>query len=249
MTADDSNHKGGVVFTQEQQDAIAALASENKYAKQSKWKTLRELPPKDRWPFFRQNFLVETGLVLVVVAFVVALVVTMVTRGPDAELTVVRLNAGESYAQPMSELKTGFIERAGIEDERIAQFDGSYDITEDGNIYTDDSAGLLTRISAGDINVLITTEETLTLVETRGYASSLSEKLESSQLEAVADALVDVDGEPVTDASQAFALDLSKSATWTSLDGAPDDAYLVISNVEDETHLTRMRELVDYLFE
>ena len=37
------------VLTQEQQDAVAALASTNVYAKQSKFKTFRELPPKDKW--------------------------------------------------------------------------------------------------------------------------------------------------------------------------------------------------------
>lgn len=245
---DDERIKGGIVFTQEQQDAIAALAAENKYTKQSKWKTFRELPPKDRWPFFVQNFLIETGLVLLAVVFVVAIVVTMATRDPAAELTVVRLNTTDEYAQPMEELKTGFVEREGIEDERLAQFDVSYVIDEDGGAYTDDTTRMFTQVSAGDVNAIVTTKETLALVESRGYASSLAEKLGDAQLEAVADAMVDVDGEPVTDVSQAFALDLSKSAVWTSLEGAPDDAYLVISNVEDETNQTRMRELIDYLF-
>ena len=38
------------VLTQEQQDAVAALASTNVYAKQAKFKTFRELPTKDKWP-------------------------------------------------------------------------------------------------------------------------------------------------------------------------------------------------------
>ena len=51
------------VLTQEQQDAVAALASTNVYAKQSKFKTFRELPPKDKWPYFKQNFLTDVLII------------------------------------------------------------------------------------------------------------------------------------------------------------------------------------------
>lgn len=47
----DSGTREGIVFTAEQQEALAGLAGGNAYAKQSKWKTLRELPMKDKWPF------------------------------------------------------------------------------------------------------------------------------------------------------------------------------------------------------
>ena len=246
MTQEDDIHKGGVVFTQEQQDAIAALASTNKYAKQSPWQTLRELPPKDRLPFFFQNFLWQTVAIAVAVAMVIAIGITIATRDPEAELTVVRLNDSDAYAQTMDALKAGFVKDEKIEDERIMRFSDSFKLDESANIYTDDSASMLTRISAGDINVIITNKDTLSLIDKRGYASSPAEKLESSQMRDVSDALVDGKGEPVDNAKSAMALDLSRSATWTGL-GGDSDAYLVISNVEDETHLKRMREFVDYL--
>ena len=93
--ADDRNESGEgkeYAFTDEQKDAIATLAIHNQYARQSKWTTFRELPARDKWPFFVQHFLIGTIAVIVAVAVAVSLVCTIVFKAPDPELSVVGVN-------------------------------------------------------------------------------------------------------------------------------------------------------------
>ena len=84
----DSGTREGIVFTAEQQEALAGLAGGNAYAKQSKWKTLHELPMKDKWPFFAQHFLGATVAIVAAVVAVIAFVVNFVTQPPDPLLYI-----------------------------------------------------------------------------------------------------------------------------------------------------------------
>ncbi len=84
---DDPGAREGIVFTEEQREALAGLASENTYAKQSKWKTLHELPMKDKWPFFAQHFLGVTVAIVAAVVAVIAFVVNFWTHPPNGRRT------------------------------------------------------------------------------------------------------------------------------------------------------------------
>ena len=50
--------------------------------------TFRELPPKDKWPYFKQNFLTDVLIIIAVVGLVLAFVISYVTKGPEAELSL-----------------------------------------------------------------------------------------------------------------------------------------------------------------
>ncbi|OKY89537.1 MAG: hypothetical protein BHV59_02750 [Bifidobacterium sp. 56_9_plus] len=140
------------VLTQEQQDAVAALASTNVYAKQSKFKTFRELPPKDKWPYFKQNFLTDVLIIIAVVGLVLAFVISYVTKGPEAELSLEGVDMAE-YSEQIDALGADFVKTQGIEDERLVRTDASIAISE--NAAQDGSASLTARVSAGQINMIV----------------------------------------------------------------------------------------------
>lgn len=261
MTNDDRNDGGAP--GDEQKGSIAALAAENTYAKQSKWRTLRELPAADKWPYFAQHFLIGTVAVVAVIAVVVSLAVTMLTRPPQAELSVAGVGMGEYTAQ-LDELKRGFVKAEGIDDERLVDVDGSFALADkSGNSYTDDSAKLMTMVSAGDITMIIADKATFAELVHRGLIGKISAaETDTAALDrlAAAGALVDAKGEPIDTAdvdgtsssgsgsvSKAYGLDLSESSMWTGIKGLPDDAVIGFANVSDPTHASRARDLVDYL--
>ncbi|MDN6553648.1 MAG: hypothetical protein L0K48_01495 [Bifidobacterium mongoliense] len=86
MAMDDPDGDGRL--NERQRDAIDVLASHNAYAAQSKWKTLRELPRKERWPFFVQHFLLATSAILVALIVVISLAVSFLTKPPTPLLAV-----------------------------------------------------------------------------------------------------------------------------------------------------------------
>ena len=53
----DGRHDDDYALSDEQKAAVAELSRSNVYAKQSKWKTLHELPIAEKWPYFKENFL------------------------------------------------------------------------------------------------------------------------------------------------------------------------------------------------
>lgn len=244
--ANNTNDTNSTVLTDEQLAAVAALASTNKYAKQSKWTTFKELPREDKWPFFVQHFLLGTVIAAVAVAVVVSLVVTFLTRPPQAELTVAGFGL-DDYTSQLDELKSGFVTQRKIDDDRLVQITGTYNIG--GNGYTDDSAKVMTMVTAGDINMMIADKDTFAELNARQLVSAMSAAEDTSTLDGFAKsgALVDKQGEPTDDVTQAYGLDLSKSATWTSIAGLPDDMIVGFSNINDGTNRTRAREFVDYL--
>ena len=84
------------VLTQEQQDAVAALASTNVYAKQSK-------------------FLTDVLIIIAVVGLVLAFVISYVTKGPEAELSLEGVDMAE-YSEQIDALGADFVKTQGIED-------------------------------------------------------------------------------------------------------------------------------------
>ena len=153
------------VLTQEQQDAVAALASTNVYAKQSKFKTFRELPPKDKWPYFKQNFLTDVLIIIAVVGLVLAFVISYVTKGPEAELSLEGVDMAE-YSEQIDALGADFVKTQGIEDERLVRTDASIAISE--NAAQDGSASLTARVSAGQINMIVAETDIFAEVNDRG---------------------------------------------------------------------------------
>lgn len=228
-------------LSQEQKDAIGVLASRNVYAKQSKWKTFRELPPHDKWPFFVQHFLLGVAAVVVALVVAVSLLVTFLTKAPDALLSVQGVGMAK-YSTSFDELRDGFMRQNDIKDNRLVLIDGSMSISGDG--YTDDSAKIMTMVTAGQINVMVSNKHDFATLHERGYISKPDQVLTASQLRDLKDALVDAHGSPVSDPAKAVGLDLSKSATWVAR-GLPRDAILGFSNVQSGT--TYPRRFVTYL--
>ena len=188
------------VLTQEQQDAVAALASTNVYAKQSKFKTFRELPPKDKWPYFKQNFLTDVLIIIAVVGLVLAFVISYVTKGPEAKLSLEGVDMAE-YSEQIDALGADFVKTQGIEDERLVRTDASIAIGE--NAAQDGSASLTARVSAGQINMIVAETDIFAEVNDRGDITKPAEVMSAADLEQVKDALVDVKGNPVSDVNDA----------------------------------------------
>lgn len=234
------------ILTAEQQDAVAALAATNKYAKQSKWQTFKELPKDEKWPFFVQHFLLGTSAAAIGIVVIVALIVTFLTKPPEPELAIAGFNLND-YSAQLDELQSGFVKQEKIDDDRLVKITGTYNIGGDG--YTDDSAKVMTMVTAGDINMMIANKNTFASLVGRGVIGKVNDSETKATLSDLAQsgALIDKKGEPTDDITKAYGLDLSKSKTWTSIDGLPDDAIVGISNVVNDTNKTRAREFIDYL--
>ncbi|MDN6484545.1 hypothetical protein [Bifidobacterium mongoliense] len=226
MAMDDPDGDGRL--NERQRDAIHVLASHNAYAAQSKWKTLRELPRKERWPFFVQHFLLATSAILVALIVVISLAVSFLTKPPTPLLAVQGIGMSR-YASSLDRLRDGFLRDQGIEDHRLVQVDGTLSIGGDG--YADDSAKVMTMVTAGQINMMAAGRTMFATLDHRGYISKPADVLTAAQLRAVAGALVDARGHAVADPAHAAGLDLSKSAVWRSA-GLPSDAILGFSNVQ-----------------
>jgi len=101
-------------LSDKQLSAVADLAKTNVYARQSKWKTFRELPNKDKLPFFVQHFLV--GTVAVVAAGALVLQNTKVGAHelwggvPARFIKHTRPNQAESFAQHYVEYSKWYLE-------------------------------------------------------------------------------------------------------------------------------------------
>ena len=241
------------VLTDEQRDAIATLASHNEYATQSKWTTFRQLPPADKWPYFRQHFLLGTALAVLVAVLATSVGVAYLTKGPEPELSVAGFGMGE-YTDQLDALRDRFIGAAGIDDERLVDINGLYAIDLNGDTYMDDTMKLTAMITAGDINMVIADKATFAELDERGYVGAVSETEGEDATRRWADAgvLVDAQGEPV-DAADADAVagakgfDLAHADVWTSVGGLPDGMIIGFCNVTDATRADRAREFIDFL--
>ncbi len=235
--------QGDFRLSEEQKAAVSELSRSNVYAKQSKWKTLRELPMNEKWPYFKQNFLSYALIIAIVAGLVVAFTVSYLTKGPDAELRVEGINMGQ-YADQLDQLGSDFVASEKIEDSRLVQMDTSINIGD--SAVQDGSARLLAMVSAGQIHMIATDAQTFSEVNDRGDITKPAEIMSKSDLEEIKDALVDADGNPVSDVKQAVGFDLSKSKTWTSVEGLEsEDMILGFSNITGSSEMSV--EFVQYL--
>lgn len=241
-TMKDCDGAEGYVFTESQKASIAALAAAEDYGGQSKWTTFRQLPNEDKWPYFRQHFLLGVVIVLIVVAVFGSLGITYLTKPPEPVLAVYGFGIEDRQSQ-FESLGQGFADYAKLDDDRLVDFDSA--MTLDGSDYQNDSAKVMVMVAAGTINMVIADPDDFAKLDAQGYVSSLSEGLGAKRAAELSDAMVEADGDPATDVGDAKGLDLSKSRTWTSIKGLPDDAILGFSNVENGTDYPR--QFVDYL--
>ncbi|WP_288804779.1 hypothetical protein [uncultured Bifidobacterium sp.] len=230
----------GLSFDQE--DALGVLASADPHAGQSKWTIFRQLPPAKRWPYFAQHFLpgiLTAGLVL---ALLVSLVVTRLTRPPDPLISVQGFNM--SAQEGFDRLKQGFMRDRGIKDGRLVDMEAT--LTLNGQGY-DDSAKALTQVTAGQINMVIAPTDLFPTLCERGLVAKPSQGLKDGDLRRLAGqgVLVDSKGRQVSNPSHAMGLDLSRSSRWRQVPGLPDHAILGLSNVADT--VSYIRAFVDYM--
>lgn len=241
----------GVVFTDEQLEAISTLAGENAYAKQSKWKTFMELPAKDKWPFFAQHFLLGTVAVVAVVAMVVAFVVNYVTRSPEPKLYIAGVNMSQECTEAVEALEQRFVADQGLDPE-LVKYDANFLLTESGTTdigMMDGSARLLTMAAAGQLNAIITDAQTFQELSEGGMVSPLDDVLPAEQVAAFEDAGVAIEadnGSLEGGVSDAMGLDLDRSAAWSASDVLPEGAVLGFSNVS-ETGVEYPRAFTDFL--
>ena len=230
-------------LSSDQEDALGVLASADPHAGQSKWTIFRQLPPAKRWPYFAQHFLpgvLAAGLVL---ALLIGLVVTRLTRPPDPLISVQGFNMS-THEEGFDSLKQGFMRDRGIKDGRLVDMEAT--LTLNGQGY-DDSAKALTRVTAGEINMVIAPAGLFPTLCKRGLVAKPSQGLKGDDLRRLASqgVLVDSKGRQVSNPSHAMGLDLSRSSRWRQMSGLPDHAILGMSNVADTA--TYVRAFVDYM--
>ena len=230
-------------LSSDQEDALGVLASADPHAGQSKWTIFRQLPPAKRWPYFAQHFLpgiLAAGLVL---ALLVSLVVTRLTRPPDPLISVQGFNMS-AQEEGFDRLKQGFMRDRGIKDGRLVDMKAT--LTLNGQGY-DDSAKALTQVTAGQINMVIAPADLFPTLCKRGLVAKPSQGLKGDDLRRLASqgVLVDSKGRQVSNPSHAMGLDLSRSPRWRQVPGLPDHAILGMSNVADTA--TYVRAFVDYM--
>ena len=230
-------------LSSDQEEALGVLASVDPHAGQSKWTIFRQLPPDKRWPYFAQHFLpgiLTAGLVL---ALLVSLVVTRLTRPPDPLISVQGFNMS-AQEEGFDRLKQGFMRDRGIKDGRLVDMEAT--LTLNGQGY-DDSAKALTRVTAGQINMVIAPAGLFPTLCKRGLVAKPSQGLKGDDLRRLASqgVLVDSKGRQVSNPSHAMGLDLSRSSRWRQMSGLPDHAILGMSNVADTA--TYVRAFVDYM--
>ncbi|MSD91075.1 hypothetical protein [Bifidobacterium asteroides] len=230
-------------LSSDQEEALGVLASADPHAGQSKWTIFRQLPPDKRWPYFAQHFLpgiLAAGLVL---ALLVSLVVTRLTRPPDPLISVQGFNMSAQEAG-FDRLKQGFMRDRGIKDGRLVDMEATLTLNDQGY---DDSAKALTRVTAGEINMVIAPAGLFPTLCKRGLVAKPSQGLKGDDLRRLASqgVLVDYKGRQVSNPSHAMGLDLSRSSRWRQVPGLPDHAILGLSNVADTA--SYVRAFVDYM--
>lgn len=230
-------------LSSDQEEALGVLASADPHAGQSKWTIFRQLPPDKRWPYFAQHFLpgiLAAGLVL---ALLVSLVVTRLTRPPDPLISVQGFNMNAQEAG-FDRLKQGFMRDRGIKDGRLVDMEATLTLNDQGY---DDSAKALTQVTAGQINMVIAPADLFPTLCKRGLVAKPSQGLKGDDLRRLASqgVLVDSKGRQVSNPSHAMGLDLSRSSRWRQMSGLPDHAILGMSNVADTA--TYVRAFVDYM--
>lgn len=230
-------------LSSDQQDALGVLASEDPHAGQSKWTIFRQLPPNERWAYFAQHFLPGILAAALVLALLVGLVVTRLTRPPDPLLSVQGFNMS-AHEEGFDRIKQGFMHDQGIKDGRLVDMEST--LTLNGQGY-DDSAKALTRVTAGQINMVIAPTGLFPTLCKRGLVAKPSQGLKGGDLRRLASqgVLVDSKGRQVSNPSHAMGLDLSRSSRWRQVPGLPDHAILGLSNVADT--ITYVRAFVDYM--
>lgn len=215
----------------EQMNAVKFLGRQDVHTGQSKWATFRQLPRESKWAYFAQYFLPPLIAVIVLLAIVISLVVTRLTRPPDPVMAVQGFNFDSCQSQ-FDSLKHGFAKYSGISDDRLLDMDATLTVKDSGN---DDSMKALTRVTAGEINLVVSPRSSFPLLNKRGYVSEMNRSLKADNIRRLAaeGILVDQHGRAVNDPAKARGLDLSRSSVWRSVPGLPDDAILGLSNVGD----------------
>ena len=223
----DKHRSDDFALSDDQKAAVAGLAETNVYARQSKFKTFRELPMNEKWSYFKENFLTYTIVVVLVVGVAAVFGVSYLTKAPDPVLAFEGINMSE-YSDQLDSLGADFAKSEGIKDGRLVSMDTSVSLAGTaGGSGQDGSTKLLAMVSAGQVNVIAADAKTFAAVNHREEITKPSEVMDAASLERIKDSLVDAKGKPVSDIDKAVGFDLSKSATWTSTKGLPDKGIIL----------------------
>lgn len=249
--------KSGYQLDDKQSEAVAVLANAHNYGNESKWKTFMSLPAEEKWPFFVQHFLLGVAIAVVSVVLVGALVWQMVFNRVDTVVGVQGINMSQ-YSDEFGRLKADFVKAEGVEDDRTVEIDAAMTVAENGYSESsgmmDDSAKLMAMTSAGELNVILAnSDDVAMLAGQRGAANKASAVLDKHRLNAAKDAglLVDVKGEPTDDIAKAYGVTINadSSAEWAKVDGLPDEAVLMFSNVTEQEHKDWALKFYDFLID
>ena len=156
----------------------------------------------------------------------------------------------QGYTEPMEALERRFVADEGLDSELVT-YDANFTITETGvsGGMVDGSSRLFTMASVGQVNTIITDEETFRELCQRGLTSALEEVLPADRIEAFESAGITVDSgvkDAQGDRLPLKGLDLDRSAEWTADGDLPEDAVLCFSNVT-ETGVEYPRAFVEFL--
>ena len=218
------------ILSDEQKAAVAVLSQSNKYTKQSKFKTFQELPLGEKWPYFKQNFLLQTVTAAVAIVVVAAFAISYLTKEPDPDLMVEGIGMSR-YSASFDSLGDAFAKKEGLSGKNPVKMDTGINLSS--SMGQDDSMQLLAMVTAGQINMIVTDSKTFTDLHSRDVIAKPAEVMGASYLERIKDALVDAKGKPVSDVKKSAGFDLSKSKVWKNTKGLPKkDAILGFSNIK-----------------
>ena len=131
----------------------------------------------------------------------------------------------QEYTEPMEALEQRFVADAELDSELVT-YDANFTITETGvsGGMVDGSSRLFTMASVGQVNTIVTDEETFRELCERGLTSALEEVLPADQIESFESAGITVDSgvkDAQGDRLPLKGLDLDRSAEWTATATCP----------------------------
>lgn len=148
-------------LSQQQLDNVAQLARGSASDGMSKAQILRSLPPRQRIPYFLEQYGWPIGLALAAAAVIIFLTVRFLFPPAGPQLYVAVMDQALSTAQTET-LQRQFSEQSGIPADDIL-VDAYFDTRKDG------LSKLQTLLSADDIDVILAPEDTFATLAGYGY--------------------------------------------------------------------------------
>lgn len=244
--------KGGEISNQ-QAEAIDALASEDEFKGKSRLTTLMQLPWGRKWGYFRDQLLVRTVVVTAIVCVVVYIMVQVLSPVAPPKLYVAVFDDVISQ-QEASSLQSEVAEKLNLPEGRKGGvlIDSSFTSDETG------VSKLQTLLSSNEVDVIIAAPKTYKKLAGFGYLTNLNSSLTASQRTSLSDAFVMLKGfndssesdNPDYDGSgkgktEPFGITMTGFRRWDDLKSVQDDAIIGIA--QDAPNRAEAQKFISFL--